>query len=260
MKRIGFGLLLIAALHADEAADEIKLPVHRFQVGPDVFWSHYRSAYNTISKGVKVTASVDGYFGGLRLGYDYLQADALYAGTEGVVAWGREDLHRRRSVSTLAALTCPDCKQKSIHEHQTRFWANIEQRLGYNSQSTVYPDFIATPYMGLGWHYEGTSKDNAHWYYGAGGIKTIQKFYDHFELGIDLKLMYGFDIHDKGFISFTATQGKKTFWGFETALPLRWTFGHSGIWDFEFKPYLLKLNLNSPQTIVGARLMVGYSI
>jgi hypothetical protein len=71
--------------------------------------------------------------------------------------------------------------------------------------------------------------------------------------------MYGFDIHDKSFISITTTQGKKTFWGFETALPLRWLLGSSNRWDLEFEPYLLKLNLNSPQTIVGARFMLGYS-
>jgi hypothetical protein len=260
MKWIGIGLLLLTALHADEAIQEPKIPVHRFQFGPDVFWSHYRSGFSGTTKGVKLTASVDGYFGGLRLGYDYLQADALYAGTEGIVAWGREDLHKRSSVSRLVAPTCTHCRPRSVHEHQSRLWANIEQRLGYNSQSTVYPEFIATPYMGLGWHYEGISHDNAHWYYAAAGLKTIQRFYDHFVLGIDLKLMYGFDIHDKGFVSITTTQAKKTFWGFETALPLRWTFGYSGKWDLEFKPYLLKLNLNSPQTIVGARLMVGYSI
>jgi hypothetical protein len=71
--------------------------------------------------------------------------------------------------------------------------------------------------------------------------------------------MYGFNIHDRGFISVAVTQGKKTFWGFEAALPLRWLIGCRGKWDFEFKPYLLKFNLNSSQTIMGARLMLGYS-
>ncbi|MGH2639735.1 MAG: hypothetical protein ACRDF4_10740, partial [Rhabdochlamydiaceae bacterium] len=174
-------------------------------------------------------------------------------------AWGRDDLYKKNSKSRLSPAPCSCCEQKSVHEHQTRLWANIEERLGYNSQSTLFPQLIATPYLGIGWHYEGTSHDSAHWYYGAAGFKMIQKFYAHFELGIDLKLMYGFDIHDKGFISITTTQGKKTFWGFETALPLRWLIGASEKWDFEFKPYLLKLNLNSPQTIVGARLMLGYS-
>lgn len=259
MRKIAALLLLISILHADEVQQEQpKAPVHRLMLGPDIFWSHYRSSFERDNQGMKLTASINGYYGGLRVGYDYLQPDALYAGTEGIVAWGRDDFHRKSSASPLTS--CPSCTPKSEHEHKTRLWANAEQRLGYNSQSTVLPQFIVTPYLGIGWHYEGTSHDRAYWYYGAAGFKTIQKFYDYFEIGVDLKLMYGFDIHDKGFISMATTQGKKTFWGFETALPLRWLIGASGKWDFEFKPYLLKLNLNSPQTIVGVRLMLGYSL
>lgn len=258
MKWLAAGFFFISGIHADQEAQVHKLPVHRFQFGPDIFWSHYRSGFEGDSKGMKLKASIDGYYGGLRVGYDYLQPDALYAGTEIIAAWGRDDLHKKSSTSRLSS-ACMSCKPKSEHEKKTRIWANAEQRLGYNSQSTIFPEFIATPYLGIGWHFEGTSNDHAFWYYGAAGLKTIQKFYEYFEIGVDLKLMYGFDIHDKGFVSITTTQGKKTFWGFETALPLRWLIGASRAWDFEFKPYLLKLNLNSPQTIVGARLMFGYS-
>lgn len=257
MKWLSLALLIIPALYADEAPQ--KSYVHRFQIGPDGFWSHYRSGFDGDQRGTKFSASIDGYYAGLRVGYDYLQPDALYAGTEGVVAWGRDDIHQKSSLSRLSASECPTCERKSEHSHQTRLWTCFEQRLGYNSQSTVFPEFIATPYLGIGWHYEGTSSDHAYWYYGAAGLNTMQRFYERFLIGIALKLMYGFDIHDKSFVSITTTQGKKTFWGFETALPLRWLVGTSGQWDFEFEPYLLKLNLNSPQTIVGARLMAGYS-
>jgi hypothetical protein len=259
MKWLAVGLLLFSILHADQSEqDQPKIPVHRFQLGPDLFWSHCRSGFERDNKGMKLTASTNGYYVGLRAGYDYLQPDALYAGTEVIVAWGRESLHKRNSRSHLSP--CTSCESdRSVHEHQTRLWANAEQRLGYNAQSTLFPQFIATPYLGIGWHYEGTSNDHAFWYYGAAGLKTIQKFYKKFELGMDLKALFAFDIHDKGFVSITTTQGKKTFWGFEAAIPLRWLIGNSGKWNFEFKPYLLKLNLNSPQTIVGARLMLGYS-
>ncbi len=257
------GLLLFSTLQADPAAtlpSEVpKVPVHSFQIGPDIFWSHYRNGFERDNKGMKLSARIDGYYGGFRASYDYLQSDALYAGTEGLVAWGRENLERKSSKSRLSPTICSTCKPKSIHEHQTRLWAHLEQRLGYNSQSTLLPEFIATPYLGLGWHYEGVSYDHAYWYYGAAGLKTLQKFYDYFALGFDFKLLFAFDIHDKGFVSITTTQGKKTFWGFEADLPLRWLMGESAQWDFEFKPYLLKLNLNSSQTIVGARLMIGYS-
>ncbi len=257
MRWIVAGLLFASALRADQDTGVPEIPVHHLQLGPDVFWTHYRSGFERDSEGMKLTASIDGYYGGLRFAYDYLQPDALYAGTESIVAWGRDDLHTKNSQSRLSS-AAGSSGHTSTHEHQTRLWINVEQRLGYNSQSTVFPQFIATPYLGLGWHYEGTSHDNAHWYFGSAGLKTMQKFYERFELGIDLKLMYGFDIRDRGFISMATTQGKKSFWGFETALPLRWILGDSGKWDFEFKPYLLKLNLNSPQTIVGASLMVGY--
>ena len=150
-------------------------------------------------------------------------------------------------------------RSRSIHRHKSRLWANAEQRLGYNSQSTLFSQFIVTPFLGLGWHYEQASHDHDFWYYGAGGLKILQQFSDQFSLGVDLKAMYAFDIHDGRFVSIITTQGKKAFWGFETALPLRWLVGASGHFDLEFKPYLLKFNLNSPQTIVGARLVVGYS-
>ena len=246
MKWLTLGFLFISILHADEKLKPVKLFHHRVQFGPDVFWSHCRSNLEDDHRGSKLSYTIDGFYGGFRAGYDYLQHNALYAGTEGIVAWGRDNIRRKRSDS------------KSKHNHQVRLWANLEQRLGYNAQSTLFPEFIATPYLGLGWHYEGASSDHAFWYYGAGGVKTIQKFYEKFELGMDLKLMYGFDIHDKGFVSITTTQWKKTFWGFEAALPLRWLVGSCGKWDIEFKPYLLKLNLNSPQTIFGLRLLAGY--
>lgn len=231
--------------------------VHRVNVGPDLFWSHYRSGFDRDEDGMKLTATLNGYYAGARAGYDYLQPDALYVGTEGVIAWGQDSIHQHVSRTPLTT-SCSRCLHSS-HHHQYRLFATIEQRLGYNAQSTLFPQFIATPFLALGWHYESPSHAHAYWYYGAFGLKTIQMFYDRFELGIDLKVMYAFDIHDRGFASITTTQGKKTFWGLEAALPLRWLFSTSNRWDFEFKPYLLKFNLNSPQTIIGVRFLFGYS-
>jgi hypothetical protein len=59
-------------------------------------------------------------------------------------------------------------------------------------------------------------------------------------------------------VSIITTQNKKTFWGFETTIPLRWLIDDLGKWDLEAKPYLLKLNLNSSQTILGLRIAFGY--
>lgn len=258
------GVFLIShALQADPSSVTLSYPpktyVHRFQLGPDLFWSHYRSGSYRDEEGTKFKATVNGFYGGLHVGYDYLQPDAFYAGTEGIIAWGQDHIHKKISLDPLATLIgCSSCQQTSTHEHQTRLWANVEQRLGYNVQSTVLTQFIITPYVGLGWHYEGTSHDHAYWYFAAGGLKTLQRFYDHFELGFDFKAMFAFDIHDRSFVSIITTQGKKTFWGLETAIPLRWLIGISGRWDFELKPYLLKLNLNSPQTILGLRAVFGY--
>lgn len=252
--------LLIASLFTlGLLAEEAPLPnlVHHFQIGPDVFWSHYRSGSSRSSSGNKFTTSLDGYYLGLRFGYDYFQPDALYAGTEAVVALGRDDIHTKNSVSRLAS--CSTCSRGSSHDHKTRLWANLEQRLGYNAQSPLFPSFRATPFLGIGWHDENTSSANAFWFYGTAGLKTMQKFYDRFELGIDFKFMYAFDIHEGGIVVITTTLGKKTFWGFEAALPLRWLIGTTNRWDFEFKPYILKLNLNSPQTILGANFLLGYS-
>lgn len=239
-----------------------KLQVHRFQIGPDLFWSHYRSGSYPDQEGTQFKATVNGVYGGLRLGYDYLQPDAFYAGTESLFVWGRDHIHQKTSPDPLASSSCcrscRSCQQNSAYEHQTHLWAAIEQRLGYNVQSTVLSQSIVTPYVGIGWHYEKTSHEQSYWYYTAAGLKTLQRLYDDWQLGFDLKALFTFDIHDRGFISIITTQGKKTFWGFEAAIPIRWLIGTLGEWDFELKPYLLKLNLNSSQTILGIRAVFGY--
>lgn len=229
-------------------------------MGTDLFWSHYGSNSSHDEKGMKSRTTINGYFAGLRAGYDYLQPDAFYAGTEGVIAWGRDHIRQRISPSRFTTdSNCTYCKPRKTHQHESHLWVNLEQRLGYNAQSTMLPQFIVTPYLGIGWHYESASDDHAHWYYGAAGLKTLQRFYEKFELGFDFKAMFAFDIHDKIAVSIMTTQEKKTFWGFEIAIPIRWLVADSGKWDLELKPYLLKLNLNSPQTIIGFRLVFGYS-
>jgi hypothetical protein len=251
-------LLLASSLSADEKPLPTDNNVHRFQAGVDIFWSHARSKSELDENGYKFKATLNGVYEGLHLGYDYLQSDAFYAGTEAVFAWGRDHMEQKLSPSRLSA--CSSCQQDTtIREHASRRWINLEQRLGYNAQSTILTQFIVTPYLGIGWHYEGTSHDHASLYYGAAGLKTIQRFYERFELGFDFKATLAFDIRDKGFISSITTQGKKSFWGFETAIPLRWRIGNTGAWDLELKPYILKLNLNSSQTIIGTQLVVVYS-
>lgn len=255
----GAAFSLQAQTSSSEIAALTKTRIYRAQIGTDLFWSHYRSGSYRDEEGAKFKATVNGMDGGLHLGYDDLQPDAFYIGTEGVIAWGRDHIHKKTSPDPLSVvISCKSCQQNSVHEHQTRLWVHLEQRLGYNVQSTVLTQLTVTPYLGLGWHYEGTSYDHSYWYYTSGGLKTLQRFYENFAFGFDFKVMFAFDIHDRGFISIITTQGKKTFWGFETAIPLRWLMHASGKWDFELKPYLLKLNLNSPQTILGARAVFGY--
>jgi len=250
---LAFALFLsFSSLYADE-----KTFVHRYQIGSDLFWSHYKSGSSHDSKGKRLKLIINGYFAGLRVGYDYLQPDAFYAGTEGIIAWGKD--HIRQTTSCSRFITTTKCNPRTKHQNEPHLWANLEQRLGYNAQSTILPQFIVTPYVGLGWHYEAATCDHAHWYYGAAGLKTLQRFYKRFELGFDFKATYAFDVHDRRLVAIMTTQEKKNFWGVEMAIPIRWLMGNTGRWDCELKPYLLKLNLNSAQTILGARLMFGYS-
>lgn len=260
---INYRFLLLSALFFSsylQADEKLAVSNHRYQLGTDLFWSHYGSGSLHDEKGMKFKATVNGYFAGIKAGYDYLQPDAFYAGIEGIVAWGRDYILQKTTLSRFTTeQNCSCCSPQTKHSHESHLWANLEQRLGYNAQSTMLPQFIVTPYMGIGWHYESASGDHAHWYYGAAGLKTLQRFYERLEIGFDFKALFAFDIHDRMFLSVITTQEKKTFWGFETTIPVRWLMGETGRWDFEVKPYLLKLNLSSPQTIIGVRLAFGYS-
>jgi hypothetical protein len=254
---LALALLLTSFAYTGENTPIDKPKIHRLQMGADLFWSHFRSGSVRDHKGTRFRGTVNGYYAGFKAGYDYLQPDAFYAGTEGVIACGEDDIQKKTSKSRLTP--CNTCSHwKTRHEHRSHLWANLEQRLGYNAQSTILPRFIVTPYTAVGWHYESMASAHTYWYYAAAGLKTLQKFYQSFEIGFDFKAMFAFDIHDRGLVSIMTTQDKKTFWGFETAIPLRWLLGATQRWDVELKPYLLKLNLNSSQTIVGVRLVGGY--
>jgi hypothetical protein len=49
------------------------------------------------------------------------------------------------------------------------------------------------------------------------------------------------------------------FWGIEFGFPITWYLGEQAKWDIRLKPYLLKLRLDSSETILGVRLEAGYS-
>jgi hypothetical protein len=71
--------------------------------------------------------------------------------------------------------------------------------------------------------------------------------------------MYAFGANDQGILILPTTLGQKEFWGYEVGVPFEWALGTCHTFDIQLKPYLLKLNMNSPETILGARLELGYN-
>jgi hypothetical protein len=114
-------------------------------------------------------------------------------------------------------------------------------------------------FAGPGFHYEHEKGSHAHWWYAMTGLKALQQFTDHFHVGAEVKAMYNFAANDNARLFNSATLGNKEFWGFEVGVPFKWTVGDTKAFDVQLRPYLLKLNVNSPETILGTRLELGYN-
>jgi hypothetical protein len=227
---------------------------HRLYAGPEFIWSHYKGHLDKNSINLDLSRNV--YYGGLRFGYEFLQPDAFYAATDAVAALGAEKAKVCQENKTHPKFL--DRAREVFRGNRGQFWSNIEQRFGYTFSSSLVPSCTVSVFAGPGFHYEHAKNNHAHWWYGAVGMKALQQFSEHFHLGCDLKTMYSFAATDNLFTRPTSL-GKGGFWGYEVALPLQWTVGESKAFDVQLKPYLLKFNASSPETILGARVELGYN-
>lgn len=238
--------------------DAIK--AHRVYAGPEFFCSHFKGGLENHALKVDLSLTRNIYYGGLRFGYEYLRPNAFYADTDAVAALGSTRANIRREKDEIKRDKNPkDHIRETFRGHKGHFWTTIEQRLGYTFSSSLIPSCSLSLFAAPGYHYEHVKGSEAHWWYAATGLKTLQQFTKHFHVGCDFKVMYAFAAHDHSTLTLPTTLGKKEFWGYEVTLPLEWMIGDSRAFDIQLKPYLLKFNAQSAETIYGARVELGYN-
>lgn len=257
MKKTSMTLLTTAMLSlssfvgADQGAItpmQVENNESRLYIGPDAFWSHHHNWINT-------NKSRNTYFGGLRFGYEYLKPNAFYAATDATGTLGSENDKTPKQLKEKEPKFAKKVDEV-FHGKRGHFWSNIEQRLGYSFSGS--PSSMVSIYAAPGFHYEHLTGNHAHWWYGAAGVKALQQLSDTFHMGADVKATYSFAAKES-LLTLPTTLGKKEFWGYEVGLPLEWKLGDSRAFDVQLRPYLLKFNVHSNETILGANLALGYS-
>ncbi|HVX01355.1 MAG TPA: hypothetical protein VHA52_13110 [Candidatus Babeliaceae bacterium] len=219
---------------------------HRVYAGPEFMWSHFHGDIQHLE------VSRNTYYGGLRFGYEYLQPESFYAATDAIAAMGAE----KGKVSGDDA-KFKDRAKEVFKGNRGHFWSNVEQRFGYTFSSSLVPSCTVSVFAGPGFHYEHEKGRHSLWGYAHTGLKAVQHFNDTFSVGTDVKVMYAFGANDT-LLTRPTTLGKKQFLGYEFGVPFNWTLGDTKSFDIQLKPYLLKLNASSKETIVGSTLALGY--
>jgi hypothetical protein len=255
-------MLSLTSLVSADAAPECEVEMkkcetvndNRVYVAPEFMWSHYNNALEKESCDFSLKQNV--YYGGLRFGHEYLKPQAFYSNTDIVALLGTTHSTAQNDKTKTKLWDRTREVRKGQRGH---LWTNAEQRFGYTFASSLAPSCTASLYAAPGFHYEHVKGKHAYWYYAATGLKTVQQFSDNFHLGCDLKVMYAFGAQDKGNMALPTTLGKKQFWGYEVGVPFEWKLGKEKAFDIQLKPYILKLNVNSQETILGTRLELGYN-
>ncbi len=251
-------MLSLTSLVSADAAPECEVEMkkcetvndNRVYAGPEFMWSHFPG--NKLETDVG-SWNPNTYYGGLRFGHEYLKPQAFYSNTDIVALMGTTWLERKDEKEKSAWKRT----REAFKGDRGHLWTNIEQRLGYTFASSLAPSCTVSVYGAPGFHYEHDNGKHAYWYYAATGMKAVQQFTDSFHLGADVKVMYAFGVKDANNIA--TDFGRKHFWGYEVGVPFQWKVGESKAFDIQLKPYLLKLDVNSAETILGARVELGYN-
>ncbi len=253
--------------HADTAENlsEPRQNPHRFYIGPDLFYM--RDHINEAQTKVKL----HGFLGGVKAGYDYLKPKAIYAGVDGLYAFGRERGHiEYYSFDPYSGHNIPYIDYSMKYKSRTRF-AHTEARLGYNFQAGSRS--LITPFLGLGGYYSRSTSSwsveeiyipnstrlTSSWGYYALGMRTFFTIRPSFDLGLILKGMRSFSGRIKFESPVLDRKGSlANSWGYEIDLPLTWHLGATKQWDIQLEPYFLKLSTKDNLNIFGGRLLLGY--
>ncbi|HNA62415.1 MAG TPA: hypothetical protein PKW79_05005 [Rhabdochlamydiaceae bacterium] len=261
MNRIFTNSLLLTSLFSSSVilADAAEMPplkainqnetfFRNGSLGVEVFNVHYR-----IKKYPNVLFKRSGNYIGLRANVEHRLPNQYYFSFDPIVAIG-QNCHRAININFSKR------SDDLVYAYEERGeWFDGSFKYGYTFQPALAKHFLISTFMGPGYHIEKNYLGRASWYYGAGGIRMTQDLSETLTLGMDLKTMYAFSVRDDQNLTNVARLGENNFWGLEIGLPITWQLGSTKKFDMRLKPYFLKLNVNSIESILGSTVELGYT-
>lgn len=224
------------------AINQNATPSSNGSLGVEVFNAHYRIKYpEAVFKG-------SANYIGLRATVEHRLPNQYYFSFDPIVAIGQ---NRER----LIRVNFPG----QFCDKTSEEWFDGSFKYGYTFQPVLAKHFLISTFMGPGYHIEKNRFGRASWYYGVGGIRMTQDLSETLTLGMDLKTMYSFSLRDDRGLTSVARLGQDNFWGLEIGLPIIWQLGSAKKFDMRLKPYFLKLNVNSIESILGSTVELGYT-
>jgi hypothetical protein len=222
---------------------EVRKPNHLY-IGPELFGDQLRVRVK--ESRVKGTQ----FFSGLRIGYEYLTPESVYAGIDLQGTCSRRDFKAR------------DSKGRHFDWHKAdREFRNLELRVGY---TLARARWLVTPFLGVGYYVlDAVDHHNHQGFkeslpYAAAGARAKYALNSSFDMGVNAKLLHTVDSEER----FRSEEGvfiaNKNMWGTEVGIPLVWHFGKAKRWDVKAEPYFLRLQFSEVQNIFGTRALIGY--
>jgi hypothetical protein len=253
-----FALIPAISIFGDEIVSESPPSVQqedhhyrRVSAGFDMFWlqfSYKNTGQDSNMKSYHYHGKSRDSFEGLRFTSELLKPNSFYTGINFLVAVG--DNHSKEYVNH---------KKVSDNSMSTNSWVNLDTAFGYNFQPSFSPRTLFSVFVGPGFHWERAFHHNARWGYAMTGFKLSQGLTESLSFGVDFKTMYSFGTKDPHEVTRGERKWVKHFWGFEMGTPVTWHIGEMRKFDLQFKPYMLKWNMNSMATALGFTAALGYS-
>ena len=209
---------------------------NRIYIGPELFWY----SMSVPIQGVEVKDGI--FFGGIKLGYEYLKPWACYANLEILSAASGNHFSADRD------------DQKLPNYPKTGF-GSFDIRLGY----TLAPSqVLVTPYLGFGGyavvsgHHKGFQEVIE---YLSGGLKSMWSLNQWCGLGVNAKIFKSVYTEQKYRYDDVSVKEIDRKWGGEVGLPV--VLHPAKHCDLQFEPYFLDLAFGQKQLIFGSRFLVG---
>jgi hypothetical protein len=216
---------------------------HHFYFGPEFFW--YQLNIDIDDVNVYGTP----FFWGMRVGYEYLQPQAFYAGIDLAGASTNTDFKACKNECDLT------------WHHADREFGNFEVRLGF----TFAPkNWLASFFLGAGIYslfpldshnHQGFKESLP---YIETGIRSKCALTPIFDIGINAKILRTFATYIRFKYKCEKATTDHNMWGGEIGMPFIWHISATKRWDIQLEPYFLKLDFSETQNIYGTRLIFSY--